>query len=186
MAKTKKDPNFRFAAFDIETTSLDATYGRVLCACFKFSDEDKVHTFRANRYQDEPRLLEQIHKMYESVDVVTTWNGKRFDIPFVNARLMIRRDEHKIAPAILKPGIKHLDLMYQCAKLRTRGNRMDGAAKDLKLIAQKHDVAGEFWVRAAGGDKAALDEIVKHCEIDVRITEELMGEYRPYIINITR
>ena len=42
----------RFAAMDIETTGLEASYGRLLCCCFKFTDEDKVRTVRAARYRN--------------------------------------------------------------------------------------------------------------------------------------
>lgn len=140
----------------------------------------------ARRYKDEPRALKKIHEIYDEADIICTWNGKRFDIPFINARLMIRRDETGVKPAILNPGMKHLDLMYMSAKLRTRGNRLDGAAKDLKARAQKYHCTAEHWVKAADGDKKCFDDIVKHCEVDVQITEDMMHIFKPYIIRITK
>lgn len=177
----------RLASFDIETTALDATYGRILCACFKFDDEEKIKTVAARRYKDEPKCLAQIVKWYESADIVVTWNGKLFDIPFVNARLMIRRkDTDKDCPPILNPNKMQIDGRWINNKLRTRGNRLDGAAKDLAIIHQKYDLRGETWVQAADGDRNALAEIVKHCEEDVLITEEVIGVLKPYIIRITK
>lgn len=172
----------RIATFDIETTSLEASYGRLLCACFKFSDERKVRTVRARRYKDEPRALEQVAALWDKADVIVSWNGKLFDARFVNARLMIRR----CTPPILDPSKKHLDLLYNSRRLRTRGHRLDGIAKDLQLKRQKYDVEAEAWIKAADGDRESFERIAKHCELDVRITEDALDRLRPYIIRITR
>jgi len=184
------DSLFRMATWDIECTSLDATYGRILCVCFKFLDEDKVRTVTAPRYKDEPKLLKTVMKWWDDCDVAIDWNGKLFDVPFVNARLLLRRnDMKKILPKatvpLLDPKKKHIDGRWINAKLRTRGNRLDGAAKDFDVKHQKYDVRGEEWIKAADGDKAALAKIVKHCELDVKITEDVIKILKPLIIRVT-
>jgi uncharacterized protein YprB with RNaseH-like and TPR domain len=176
----------RIAAFDIETTGLDASYGRFLCACFKFLDDPKVKTVRARRYKDEPRALAQLVKIYNKADIIVTWNGKLFDIPFVNARLMVRRKEHDVAPAVLDPGKKHVDLRWMSAKLRTRGNRLDGASRDLGAKFAKYTVGAEGWIKAADGHVESFDKIVHHCELDVMLTEEMFEILKPYVVRITR
>lgn len=189
MSSKLTTPGLRIAALDIETTGLDATYGRMLCCCFKFNDEERVRTFKAVDYKDEPALIVDIKKAYDDLDVVVTWNGKRFDIPFINARLMIRRKEFPktFGKPILDPTKIHMDLMYMSAKLRTRGNRMDGATKDLNWDGQqKVDCTGEDWIRAASGQEKFLNKIVKHCEADVRMTMELFEIYKPYFVRLNR
>ena len=37
----------------------------------------------------------------------------------------------------------------------------------------KPDVAPETWMKAKGGNKKALDEVVDRCEADVRITRQI-------------
>lgn len=184
------DNLFRIACFDIETTSLDATYGRVLCGCFKFSDEKEVRTVKAPRYKDEPKALEKIAEWWEEADIVAHWNGKLFDVAFINARLLIRRkdltDKQMRKRAILEPGKKQIDGRWINSKLRSRGNRLDGAAKDFQSRYQKFDVRGEEWIRAADGRKDALDKIVRHCQQDVRITEEVMKILKPHIVTVSR
>ena len=170
----------RFAAMDIETTGLEASYGRLLCCCFKFTDEDKVRTVRAARYRNEKKALEKITELYNRLDCVLTWNGKRFDIPFLNARLM----QHGLPPLDVRK--MHMDLMYQAKKLRLRGARMDGVSKDLRTKWKKHDCTAHHWVMAAEGSKPHLDDIVKHCEHDVELTEELFERLKPLIVRITR
>lgn len=178
---------FRFATFDIETTQLEASYGRLLCACFKFFDEDKVRTIRAPRYKDEPKALAAVATLWNEADVIIHWNGKLFDVPFINARLMIRRKElPKGVDPILDPTKKVIDGRWISSKLRTRGNSLDGMAKDMQATHQKYDVAAENWIRAADGDKESFERIVKHCEEDVKITQEVITILKPYIVRIQR
>lgn len=179
---------FRYAVFDIECTSLDATYGRILCCCFKFLDEDKVRTVTAPKYKDEPKMLAKIMEWYDECDVIIDWNGKLFDVPFVNARLMLRRKDMKQyigkKTPLLLPGKKHIDGRWINAKLRTRGNRLDGAAQDFNVSNQKFHVRGEEWIRAADGQADALAKIVKHCQLDVKITEDVIRVLKPLIVRV--
>ena len=109
----------KIAAFDIESTSLDATYGRIITACFKFADQKKVVSYTSRFLRNEPALLTGIKEQWNKSDVVLTWNGKLFDIPMVNARLMYHGMD------ILDMKKMHCDLIYMSKKLRFRGNRLD-------------------------------------------------------------
>lgn len=173
----------RFASLDIETTSLDASYGRILCVCVKFSDEKEVVTLRADRLADEKHLLKQLRKLWDEVNVVVTWNGKMFDIPYINARLL----KYSLRP--LEPRM-HLDLRWQSAKLRTRGNSLAAASKDANIRTSKHEVTAEGWLKASQGTdserKKFCDKIAKHCAHDVQMTEEMLFHYRHLICQITR
>lgn len=183
--KLRTGAAIRIATFDIETSNLAASYGRLLGACFKFDDEDFVWEIDALRYKDEPAALEAIFDLYEAADVVVTWNGKMFDLPFTNARLMKRRHEVRRKP-ILDPGKKHVDLMYMFKKLRTAGNRLSLCGAELQLARQKYDVDPEVWVRAIDGSRAALDEIMRHCHLDVLMTMDAVQALRDYIVRVTR
>jgi len=170
----------RFCSLDIECTSLDASYGRILCVCMKFFDEDKVRTYIALRCKNEKPMLREVVRAYNECDVVVTWNGKLFDIRYINARLM----QHNLPP--LDHGKMHKDLMWEAKKLRLRGARLDGVSKDLRTKVAKYDVPAWRWILAAEGDKASSREIVTHCELDVLLTEEMMERLKPLIIRITR
>lgn len=170
----------RFAAFDIESTGLDASYGRMLCACAKFCDEKHVRTVRAPRLRHEKAALEEIQQWFNQLDVVVTWYGKMFDIKFVNSRLL----HHGMHPL---PKVIHKDLCFESkSKLKFRGNRLDGVSKDLRSRVSKFDVPAFRWVEAADGNAAALDDIVKHCQLDVLLTEEMLEKMKPLILNFTR
>ena len=170
----------RFAAFDIETTGLNATYGRLLCACFKFSDDDEIVTVRCPSFRDEPRALQEISDLWDSSDVVATWNGKRFDVRFVNARLMA----HHMKP--LESQKMHKDLMYEYKKLGFLGARLETASENLKLKAAKYRVDAEKWIQAAENTPEALEEIIHHCELDVLLTEEIFIRLMPLVLRVHR
>lgn len=170
----------RFAMMDIEATGLEASYGRLLCCCFKFTDEDKVRTARARFCRNEPAALKEITRLFDEADVIVGWNSKLYDVPYINARLM----QHNLPP--LKHQKMHLDIMYQARKMRLRGSRMDYVSKDLKTKVVKHDVPAWQWVLAAEGNQKAGDEIAYHCHQDVLLTEELFHRLKPFIIRITK
>jgi uncharacterized protein YprB with RNaseH-like and TPR domain len=152
----------------------------MVCASIKFHDEDKVRTVYCRWYRQEKKMLEKIQKWWDKLDVVVTVNGKMFDLPFVNARMM----HHGLLP--LHPEKMHVDLRWQGKKLRFRGASLDGMAKDLRLINQKYDLPAWRWVLAAEGDMDSIKEIIKHCERDVRMTEELFNRLKPVLVRITK
>ena len=169
----------RIATFDIEATKLDASYGRMLSYAFKFLDEDEVRSDYITHFSEEKELLEGLVENWDEADIVVTWYGRKYDIPFVNARLMI----NGMLPLSSK---KHIDLYQRSKTLRTLGNRLDNVAKDFDFHYQKYDVPASAWLRATEGDQESIDEIVYHNEIDVLMTEEALEVFRPTIGNIVK
>ncbi len=169
----------KFMVFDIECTQLEASFGRLVCICSKFIGEKDIHTLYTRWYRNEKKMLEDFGKRWDEADVVIGVNSKLFDQPFLNARRM----HHGMLPLVPK---MHVDLRWTATKLRFRGASLDGMAKDLRLKNQKHECAAWQWVLAAEGDMACIKDIVKHCEQDIRMTEELFKRLEPLIIRITK
>lgn len=170
----------RIAAFDIETTSLNATYGRLLCACFKFNDHPEVITVEARRMADERRAIKQIRELWDMADIVATWNGKRFDLPFINALLMY----YNLKP--LTHQRMHKDLLYEQRKLRFCGARLDNASQDLRVEYSKFHCPSRAWPKAADGDEVAFNQIAYHCKLDVLLTEAMYMRLKPMFLRITK
>jgi len=170
----------RIAAFDIETTGFSSTYNRLVCACFKFSDEDKVRSKSALLSKDEGPLLTWIVKNYDRADVIVTWNGKLFDVYFVNGRLF----QTKRPPLDSKK--MHRDLLYDARRLRMTSCKMDHVAENMQTDHQKYHVPAREWIKAAEGNVKSHALIRKHCENDVLITEELFERFLPMIPRLTR
>lgn len=175
----------RLAFFDIEATSLTATYGRFLCACFKFQDERTVRTIRARTLRDERTALKEFVKIWGETDIVVSVNGLLFDRRFINGRLL----RYGLAP--LEPKF-HIDLRWihseYCA---TAGHSLDLMSRHLRCKTRKFRVDEETWLQAHDTDnrvlsKTAHDAIVKHCVYDVLTTEEVFSKVKKCIKSIKR
>src|SRR5690348_8538326 len=103
----------RILFYDTESTSLAASWGRLLCASFVPLTGD-VFTFRGDKrpYKgretvDDSKLCIAIRNELESADIVVSWNGILHDIPLLNARLALAGER----PCRLdeKHGTRHID-----------------------------------------------------------------------------
>lgn len=107
----------RVTFFDIEATDLGGHFGRLLCCSFVDLETGKVETFRRDRKRwkgksltVDKKLAVAIRDKLEAADIVVSWNGILYDLPFVNSRLVAARER----PIHIgeKYGSWHVDLMY--------------------------------------------------------------------------
>jgi len=79
----------KVGVFDIETMGLNPAQTEVILAGFLEVNPDgsAVATqYFANQKNDEPELLEAVFQEFQKYDVLLTYNGKHFDLPFVCKR----------------------------------------------------------------------------------------------------
>lgn len=177
----------RIAVTDIETTDLWAGMGRVLCAntVLYSPDEsltrraDSFHSWKSGKRSDDRELVEAILHDLEKADVVYAYNGSGFDFPFLRTRALI----HGLPPVEPK---KIIDPVMLARKVfRFRSNRLDSVARDLGCPFEKTDVDKQIWARAMmDGDSQALDQIVEHCEMDVKVLAWVAKKVSPYVRQI--
>lgn len=170
----------RILLFDIETTNLAADFAQLLCVGHKWLGQKKVTCPRIDRSQRnfrtaEKQLLKDFLAVYETADVVVTYNGKMFDVPFLQAKAL----EHRLPPM---PNPSHVDL-YWTAKhnLRISRKSLQNLAYYLGVKHEKTPVEGRIWVDAMMGVPSALNYIVKHCKADVLVLEDVYDRLRPYV-----
>jgi uncharacterized protein YprB with RNaseH-like and TPR domain len=165
--------------FDTESTSLTASWGRLLCASFVELDTD-VRTYRRDqqgfkgRSRIDDRLLAiKIREEIEASDIIVGWNSILHDLPLVNARLAAA-DERPIRVGE-RHGVINLDLMYYAGgqSMKIGGRKLDTIAKFFACENQKTDLDGETWQLAAAGDKEAMDAVVVHCEADTLVLRDV-------------
>src|SRR5437762_2950622 len=147
----------RIAFTDGEMTNLSPRFGQLLCACILDYDPQhkqgfnlrtlKLNNFRGRRWDDKG-LAMAWRDALEEYDIIVTWNGRQFDVPFLNARL---------ARWNLRPlrSPRHEDLMYTARHhMRCMGvpnSKLATIAQHLGLPVQKSELLPEHWVMAAGG-----------------------------------
>ncbi len=172
---------------DIETTDLKALMGRVLCASFCDLTGD-TWTFRGDfghlkgeNAIDDSRLAVAIRDEWEKYDLLVAHNGRLFDIPFLNARLA-HAGERPFQPHFI------LDTLYylNSSSMRIGSAKLVNAQKFFRLGEEKTELVWETWQLAAAGDRKAMDEVVEHCEADVRVLRELYPHVLPYVKNLHR
>ena len=179
----------KIVAFDIESSSLDADWGRVLCASFcPIKEEGKteqpytlVRPVRTKDPLDDSALIRSIRDELLKYNLIVTWYGKIFDVPFINARLL----KHSLGDYVPQ---MHLDACWYAAGtgMKLGSKRLDNVAKYFKTEHQKVDVEPEDWQRARYGDAEALQRVVEHCEADVQILSEVYWRLLPRVRNIHR
>jgi len=181
----------RIVCWDIETTNLSGLMGRILCASFyRIIDgkNTKPHTLRLDDPQytgtsqiDDDKLCVAIRDELEKYNLIVGWNSKLFDAAFLNARLA------KVGQRPLHPQF-HLDLMYYAGgcSMRIGSRKLLNVQKFFALRDSKTEISWDNWNLAAGGNKEALDEVVHHCEMDVKVLSQVYWKMLGAVANLHR
>lgn len=174
--------------FDLETTDLKGLMGRILCASFYDGQTGEVTTFRGDQQPykgrskiDDSKLAVAIRDHLEQYSLICGHNSKLFDVPFLNARLA------KAGQRPLRVQF-HLDTRWylNSASMRIGSAKLENAQKFFDLGEAKTPISWEQWALAATHDKDAMDEVVVHCEQDVKVLAELIPHVLPYVANLHR
>lgn len=178
--------NYTVAAFDIESTSLNASFGHCLCASVKpigeKADTWSIHkskSYKSEKWNDR-QLVVSIRNAIETCDMVVSWNGQEFDFPFLDQRLT-HWGERRIGP------VHHVDLLpIARRKLRMHSNRLDAVAEALGIAIKKTPLNPATWDKAGTGHKPSLNEVIEHNIVDVAVLEGVFLKMKTYIDVIYR
>lgn len=182
----------RVTVFDIETTDLGANFGRLLaCSFIDHPFDGKVETYRRDykkwagkKLTDDSKLAVAIRDRLEAADIIVGWNSIMFDVPFINARLM-HAGERPLRVGKTN-ATHHLDIMYYAGgqHMRIGSRRLDVVTKFFNVPNLKTPLTAEVWAEASVGDKAAMNDVVEHCEADVRATSDVLHKLAPHVKKI--
>lgn len=166
----------RVAYWDIETTDLKGSFGRIICASVYHLDTDKMVTFRLDKYvkagkaedmTDDRELCVDLRDEIEKAHVTIGWYSKGFDVPMLNTRL-IKYGERRLRSHL------HLDSIWYAKGwrgIKPNGASLAAVAEFFGLEEHKYGVDADTWVLARAGNKKAMDIIQERCESDVRLTQ---------------
>jgi uncharacterized protein YprB with RNaseH-like and TPR domain len=167
--------------FDLETYGFDfsADKGYILCASYKWLDENKVHTiahtdmakFRSTP-QDDKEICRQLLAVIVQADVLVGWNSKSFDARFLQTRLM----KHGLG---YLPPVPHCDLLLTSRQHTKMRRSLDNTQKFFGLSEAKTPLNIDTWMAAGRGEAKALKEVITHCVQDVKVTEEAYKLFAP-------
>ena len=172
---------------DIETTGFSANIDLMLSWCIKGRGVKKVEGAWITKEElmsekQDARIVELLVEEMNKYDIIFTYYGTRFDIPFIRTRALYHGTHfpmHKTK--------SHKDLYYAVkSKLKLHRSSLM-AATEFFGIAGKTRVKPEHWQKARWGDEKALKYVYDHNVADVEILEKLhrkIEDHTPPQVNV--
>ncbi|QGN07722.1 exonuclease [Halorhabdus sp. CBA1104] len=142
------------AFFDIETTGLDQRHDAVTTVSVRQGGETTTFV------RDRDLTAQRLRKTFTDADLLVSFNGKRFDVPFLE-------QSFDLDGVLDRP---HLDLMYPCRRLDLTGG-LKQIEKDVGIQRDRPDLSGKdavrLWNDYQRGDEGALETLVGYNREDV-------------------
>ena len=143
---------------DIETTGFSPTSAELTVIGLSIVHKGKTSFFQPYGSQITPRSL---RKALSDIDILYTYNGKKFDLPFIEAKTGV----------IVDKKCRHEDLMYACWKRGLYGG-LKAVERLLQIPRNSSDVDGwmavQLWHNfSVRGDKASLQRLLDYNREDV-------------------
>ncbi|MEJ2703412.1 MAG: ribonuclease H-like domain-containing protein [Sedimentisphaerales bacterium] len=146
------------AYIDIETTGLSRRYAEltIIGIALEKGEDCRVVQLLEAGLSDE-RLLAAL----DGVDELYSYNGSRFDLPFIRAKLGVD----------LKKCFRHTDLMYDCWRNKLKGG-LKAVERQLAIERRLKDVDGyaavKLWYEYVNNhDQQALSTLLKYNREDI-------------------
>jgi len=176
----------RVGFLDIETSNLAADFGIVFLYCIKVYGKNeilsRVITTKELHTNLDKGVIEQVIKDMQKFDLLVTYYGTKFDIPFLRTRALYHGLKFPEFGAI-----QHKDAYYIIkSKFRLSRNRMEQASRILIGKTEKTHINSVYWLKALQGDKKSLEYILDHCKKDVLDLERLYHVVIGYVKNLTK
>jgi len=182
----EQNRELRIGYLDIETSNLAANFGIMLSYAIKVRGQNAIYCGTISRDDLssgdlDKNLVSQCIEDMNRFDVVITYYGTKFDVPFIRTRAMY------YALDFPKFGyLKHKDVYYMVkAKMRLHSNRLESVCRLLNIKGKTH-IENEYWIKALTGDKKSLKYILDHNKNDVIILEKVHDRIRGYVQDTTK
>lgn len=181
--------HLRIGILDIEAGGFDAEYEELFCTCIKEVNEHnlkgKVHTVSIIDKKnpgfkkigpnlctiDDAWVVKETVKLMDSFDVIITWYGCRYDIPFINTKALILK-----IPIPIKSFRRDLCFVAR-GSYKFSNNRLATVGKALFGKSGKSFLDRHVWKRATRGSIKDLKYIIDHCDKDVIETEKIYKRF---------
>lgn len=172
--------------WDIETTGFEANYHHLLSYVIKVKGEKKYYTACITKEdldsgEFDKRICEQLVSDLNRFDVIYTYYGTGFDVPFARARCL-----YWGLPFPEFGYIQHKDIYYMVKRLLKLNRKSLEVATRFLGITGKNHVLGNEWMLARIGDPKGLEYVLKHNILDCDILEKLHNRIKNYSLATTK
>lgn len=170
--------------FDLETSSLNADFGIILCAVIKPAKEkefvfrgDKLNKNWKTKRSDDSAIVRAVADKLQEYDILVGHYAAGFDLPFLRTRMIY----HGMQPFKDRKVVDPWKIARN--KLKLSSNSLDRIT-DFVGCNSKSTVSGQLWNEAAlDGSRKAMDYIVEHCIQDVLMLEQIVDVVKGYSTN---
>lgn len=146
---------------------------QVICICYKWLDDNKIHSLDWGKKQDDKSLLKSFSKVLNEADVSIAHNGDRYDTKFINGRLAY----HDLPPL---HDLTTIDTLKQSRKtFFVNSHKLDYLGQYFGL-GGKLETGFGLWKSVMDGDEKALNKMIKYCKRDVQLLENVYLKIRRY------
>jgi len=172
----------RIGCLDIETSNLKANAGPMLSWAIQPHGEKGLLSDIITRKElvsgtsdPDRRIVESLIKTMREFDIIVTFYGTGFDIPFIRTRALGMGLDFPMATELY-----HWDMYYLVkSKLLTHRKSLDAVTSFLGIPGKTH-LDMEIWFKARLGDPKALEYVVDHNLWDVKILSKLLTKMMPH------
>lgn len=152
-------PHFKPCFLDIETTGLDKFRNHITTIAIYDGENTKTYVQGIN--------LEEFKEDIQKYPLIITFNGRCFDIPFIEAQMNIKMNQ------------PHIDLRWSLKELGYQGGlkrieRVLGISREAEIGDVSGLEAVRLWYRYKAGNMQALETLLKYNEADVVNLKALM------------
>lgn len=163
--------------WDLETTGTTAEYDSLLVGCVKPYGR-RVEVYSVTKPGEDRSATAALAERLNSAYVWVTFYGRRFDVPFLESRLL----HHGLPPLQHR---LHIDL-YMLIRYRLALSRRSQAhlLRWLNAPEQKMSLSPDVWNEVVRDPDKGLKTLVRRCASDVRGLEALYRRLRPWIVAI--
>jgi len=167
---------------DIETSHLDADFGKILSWYIKPEGSDAYDYWIISPEEVHSGMYDywgliMFAEVVKHYDILITWYGARFDIPYLRTRCAMNRLDF--------PHYRekyHIDLWKTSrSRFRFRSNRLANVTEKLNVKDKKTPVDPQVWIAILRGDQDAIDYVAEHNLKDVVVLEDVYKLFKPYM-----
>lgn len=142
---------------------------QIIMASYKWKHEKKVHRLDWGlKKQCDKSLLKKLSKIINEADLVVAHNGDRFDLKWINTRLLV----HKLPP--LRPFKTEDTLKLAKSHFNFQSNRLNYIAELLGIGSKVPTGGSKLWLDIVlHKDEKAMAKMGKYCDMDVILLEKV-------------
>jgi uncharacterized protein YprB with RNaseH-like and TPR domain len=143
----------------------------MLCWAAKWDGERAIR-FASLRRDGQHQMMGQLHALIQEADMVVTYNGDRFDLPWLNTEFF------KAGLAPPRPCASYDLLPPIRRKFRLPSYKLAYVAQFLGVGSKVKHEGHDLWKACMAGDEGAWKRMERYNRGDVRLQERVYPQYQ--------